>query len=98
MDAAEAMAWNIYEERDGIRRPAMVLEDGSMIQTFDGLIDGRYDLDIPQFIIDYAYMQSMDFLQGKFSQGVINQSVDKGWWTSPQGPQGFVNNMQIKGM
>lgn len=98
MDAAEAMAWNIYEERDGVRRPAMALEDGSMIQTFDGLIDGKYDLDIPQFIIDYAYMQSMDFLQGKFSQGVIDQSVDKGWWTSPQGPQGFVNNMQIKGM
>jgi hypothetical protein len=98
MDAMEAIAWNIYEEADGVRRPAMALEDGNMIRTFDGLLDGKYDLDIAQTIIDYAYMQSVDFLQGKFSQGVINQSVDKGWWTSPQGPQGFVNNMQVKGI
>ena len=55
-----------------------------------------YDLDIGATIIDYAVMQATDALQGQFSKRIVDQSIDQGWWTSPQGPQGFVNN-QTKG-
>lgn len=95
VDALEALAWNIYvRDSKGVRHLAMPREGGSLLKTVDGLIDGRYELDMKNFILDYAHMQAMDYLQGKFSQGVIKQSVDQGWWTSPQGPQGFVSNQQ----
>jgi len=55
------------------------------------LIDGRYELDMEGFIVDYVTMQAMDALQGKFNKQVVKQSVDQGWWTSPVGPQGFVS-------
>jgi len=110
MDFLEALAQNIYvysddylsgefrgDPRRGYKISAMYLNEGDMIKTFQGLIDGRYDLDLPAFLVDYAVMQTTDFLQGKVSQKVTKQSVDQGWWTSPQGPQGFTNRMN-KGM
>ena len=93
MDAVEALAWNTYIEQNGKRIPAMALEDGKLVPVLDGILDGKYEVDIPQFVVDFAIMQSMDFLQAKFSQRILDQSVDQGWWQSPIGPQGFVSNL-----
>jgi hypothetical protein len=92
VDALEALAWNIYvEDSKGVRHLAAPREGGSLLKTVDGLIDGRYELDMEGFIVDYVTMQAMDALQGKFNKQVVKQSVDQGWWTSPVGPQGFVS-------
>ena len=71
----------------------MALEDGKLVPVLDGILDGKYEVDIPQFVVDFAIMQSTDFLQGKFSQRILDQSVDQGWWQSPIGPEGFVSNL-----
>lgn len=96
-DAMEVIAWNAYVvDSKGNKIPAMVLEDGSLLRVMRGVGRGEYDLDIGATIIDYAVMQATDALQGQFSKRIVDQSIDQGWWTSPQGPQGFVNN-QTKG-
>jgi hypothetical protein len=109
MDFMEALAQNIYvysddyvsgefrgDPKKGYKISAMYINEGDMIKTFQGLIDGRYDLDLPAFLVDYAVMQTTDFITGKVSQKVTKDAVDAGWWTSAQGPQGFINQ-QTKG-
>ena len=96
-DAMEVIAWNAYViDSKGNKIPAMVLEDGSLLRVMRGIGRGEYELDLGATVIDYAVMQATDALQGKFSKRIVDQSIDQGWWTSPQGPQGFVNN-QTKG-
>lgn len=96
MDFTEALAQNVYMYSGENKISAMYLNKGDMIKTFQGLIDGRYDLDLPAFLVDYAVMQTTDFITGKVSQKVTKDAVDAGWWTSAQGPQGFINQ-QTKG-
>lgn len=93
MDFLEALAWNSYQMRNGKKIPAMPLEDGNLINILTGVLEGKYDVDMQQLIVDYAYMQLQDFLIGKMSQGIVSQAIDTGGWQSPIGPEAFVNKM-----
>ena len=68
-----------------------ILPASHLITFFDS--EGKYDVDMQQLIVDYAFMQLQDFLIGKMSQGIVSQAIDTGGWQSPIGPEAFVNKM-----
>jgi hypothetical protein len=91
LDLLEALAWNSYQMRNGKKIPAMPLEEGKLVNILIGVLDGKYDVDMEQLIIDYTYMQLQDYLIGKTSQAITSSVIDSGGWQSPIGPESFVN-------
>lgn len=93
LDLLEALAWNSYEMRNGNKVPAMALENGKLVSILTGVLEGKYDVDMEQLIIDYAFMQLQDFLIGRTSQAITSSVIDSGGWQSPIGPEAFVNKI-----
>ena len=93
LDLLEALAWNSYAMRNGEKVGAMPLENGKLVDILIGVLDGKYDVDMEQLIIDYAYMQLQDFIIGKTSQAITSSVIDSGGWQSPIGPEAFVNKI-----
>jgi hypothetical protein len=56
-------------------------------------MEGKYDVDIEQFLVDFTFMQLQDFIIGRMSKALVKQAIDSGGWQSPIGPQGFANKM-----
>lgn len=95
MDFLEALAWNVYEVRGGKRVLVMSTNGGSVFQTLDGLAKGRYEVDLASLIVDYAFMQAQDFVIGRMGQLATESAINNLGWTSPQGPSGFANAINI---
>ena len=95
MDFLEALVWNVYEVKNGKRVLVMAQNGGSMFQTLDGLAKGKYEVDIPSLIIDFAYMQAQDYVIGRLSQAAMEGAIQNLGWTSPRGPSGFANAINI---
>lgn len=60
-DLIEVLAHSVYAlDRQGNAVPAMSLNGLSMHETFIGLVEGRYRLDVVGFAVDYAINQTSD--------------------------------------
>ena len=95
IDFVDALVWNVYDVNEkGELVYAMALEGGKAHMVIDGLMRGKYEIDMGQFIIDYAVMQTQDMIMGKMSQALVKETIDKGQWTSPMGPQGMLSRVQ----
>jgi hypothetical protein len=94
-DLVEAFANNIgYVNENGKWVSAMAEQRGDLKKVLRMYREGHYEIDIGQFILDYAYMQAQDFVIGKSSQ-LANTAIDKGVWQSPVGPSGFISNTNV---
>lgn len=91
-DLMEAIAFNAYAvNKKGERIPALALEDGSLLKVMKGLGEGKYELDMPKFIIDFTVMQATDVVIGKMNQKIVKDWIDTGAWQSMSGPSSFIN-------
>ena len=91
-DLMEAIAYNAYVLNDkGERIPALALEKGSLLKVMQGIGEGKYELDMGKFIIDFTVMQATDALVGKMNQKIVKDWIDTGAWQSMSGPSSFVN-------
>lgn len=90
-DLVDALAWNVYDVTDDGLVYAMALEDGKVVKVLEGLVEGKYELDTGQFIIDYVTMQAQDMIQGRASKALTKEVIDNGNWQSPFGPQGMLS-------
>lgn len=101
IDFLEALAWNSYKiNHRGNKVPAMALEKGHLGNILIGVMEGKYQLDTDQFLVDVVFMQAQDYIQGKLSKALVKEAIDSGGWNNPMGPQAFVNNINksIKGL
>jgi hypothetical protein len=92
-EAIEIFAWSAYFIKDGKVYYAMQMEQGDIQKVLKGIRLGKYEVDIPNFLFDLSVAQAQDWLIGKASKQITAQLIDSGHWSSPQGPQGFVNQI-----
>ena len=71
----------------------MALEKGHLGNILIGVMEGKYELDTDQFLVDVVFMQAQDYIQGKLSKALVKEAIDSGGWNNPMGPQAFVNNV-----
>lgn len=93
-EAIEIFAWSAYQIKNGKVYYAMQIEKGNIQNVLKGIRTGKYEVDISTFVFDLAMVQMQDWLIGKASKQITSTLIDQGQWSSPQGPQGFINQIQ----